>query len=443
MRVFIVGAGEVGTHIASALSREGHDLVVVERDKEKVRQLQSQLDVLAVRGDGCNARILETHGVERADLFFAVSNDDAANLLCALTARKLGAPRCVVRVGRPHHGSNPLLKADPEILALYPERLVAAEIQGLTRVPGASKAHFFADGKLCLLKAPPDPSAPIYGRPLRELQGPEGWILTGIRRGEQTIIPRGDTRLLDGDIIYAVGRTETAHGFLSSIGIESRPTRRVVIAGGGHVGYWLSRVLVKDHVDVTVIQRGARRAFDLAAEVPEALVLQGDATDPAMLREAGVDEADYFVAATQDTETNILSSLLAREMGARAEVVLYHTPEFLDVLNAVKIDLPVSPRLMIAGRILRMVHRREIISLDVVEGGDAEVVEFKVPANAKVLKRPLAELRFPKSSIVGAVLRGKELFVPRGAFQFKAKDRALVFTLTDTLPALEKMFRER
>jgi trk system potassium uptake protein TrkA len=443
MKVFIVGAGEVGTHIASALCEEGHDLVIIERDQQKVRDLQAQLDVLAVRGDGCNSQILEAHGIERADLFFAVSNDDAANLLAALTARRMGAPRCIVRVGRPYHGRNPLLKADPEIQALYPERLVAEEIQGLTRVPGATKAHFFADRKLALVKAQPAPTAPIYGRALRELEGPEGWILTGIRREETTIIPRGDTRLEEGDLVYAVGNTATAQEFLASIGVDSRPTRRVVIAGGGHVGYWLSRVLVKDHIDVTVIQRGARRAFDLAAEVPEVLVLQGDATDPAMLREAGVDEADYFVSATQDTETNILSSLLARELGAKREVVLYHKPEFLDVLKAVKAALPLSPRLMIAGRILRMVHRREIVNLDVVEGGDAEVVEFKVPSNAKVLKQPLAQLSFPKSSIVGAVLRGKDLFVPRGTFQFKAKDRALVFTLTDTLPALEKMFRER
>ena len=139
MKIFIVGMGEVGFHIARSLSEEGHDLVVIELDPEKIKRLQSELDVLAVTGDGCSPAILEEHGVENAELVFAVSNNDPTNLLVALTARKMGAKRCVARVGDPHHGSNPLLQADPEIIPLYPERLVAEEILGLTRVPGATK----------------------------------------------------------------------------------------------------------------------------------------------------------------------------------------------------------------------------------------------------------------------------------------------------------------
>ncbi len=443
MKIFIVGAGEVGVHIAASLTREGHDLVVIERDREKVRKLQTQLDVLVVSGDGCNPTLLESHGVQAADLFFSVSNEDASNLLSAMTARALGASRAVVRLGQPYHGRNPLVSNDPEIVALYPERLVAEEIHGLTRVPGASKAHFFARGKLLLLQTRPSRGADIYGRPLKQLRGPAGWILVGVHRAGQTIIPRGDTELLRGDVLYAVGGAETVSDYLQSIGVESRPTRRVVIAGGGHVGRFLSNLLIKDHVEVTVIQRSSRRANELAADLPRALVLRGDATDPAVLREASIAEADYFVAATQGDETNILSSLLARELGARTAIALYQRPEFRNVLRAVRVDLPISPRMMTAGYALRMVHRSEIVSLDLVAGGDAEVVEFKVPARAKVLRQPLERLSFPRSAIVGAVMRGDELFVPGGKFEFKEGDRAVVFTLSDTLPSLEKMFRGR
>ena len=164
------------------------------------------------------------------------------------------------------------------------------------------------------------------------------------------------------------------------MGVESKPTRRVIIAGAGQVGEWLARLLIKEKIQVTVIQRGKDRAFDFAAAVPEALVLRGDATEPDLLREAGIEEADYFVAATQQDEANLLSSLLARESGARVVVALYHQPEFLNLMHAVRVDIPLSPRMMIAGTILRMVHRTEILSLDLVEGGDAEVVEFEVPA---------------------------------------------------------------
>ena len=225
--------------------------------------------------------------------------------------------------------------------------------------------------------------------------------------------------------------------------MRAEPTKKVVIAGAGQVGEHLARALVKEKIDVVVVQRGASRAFDMASRVPEALVLRGNATEPALLREAGVEKADYFVAATQNDEANLLSSLLAREIGCKATVALYNRPEFLNLMHAVRIDIPLSPRLMIAGRILRMVHRTEIVSLDLVEGGDAEVVEFKVPAKARVLKRDLVDLHFPREAIVGAVIRGEELFVPGGSFRFQEDDRALVFTLTQTLPDLERMFRGR
>jgi len=443
MKVFIVGAGEVGIHIAQSLIREGHDLTLIERDAKKVSQLQSSMDVLAVCGDGCNPRTLRHNGAGDADLFFAVSDKDSVNLLAALTARALGAKRCVVRVADPDLGRNPLVRKDEEILLLYPEQLVAEEIFSLMRVPGAGKARFFGEGRLVLLQARPSIMAAIYGKPVKELEGPANWILTGINRAAGIVIPRGDTILRPGDLIYAVGPTETMHEYLVSIGIEADPTKKVVVAGAGQVGASLARLLVKQKIRVVVIQRGSSKAFDLAADVPEALVLRGDATDPEMLREAGVEEADYFVAATQRDEANLLSSLLAREMGAKSVVGLYNQPEFLNLMNAVKIDIPLSPRMMIAGHILRMVHRREIISLDLVAGGNAEVVEFEVPAKARALKRPLSKLNFPRASIVGAVMRDQEIFVPTGDFQFEEGDRALVFTLTETLPELERVFRGR
>ncbi len=441
MKVFIVGAGEVGFHIASSLTQEGHEIIVIEADPDKVQRLQNEIDVLAVSGDGCNARILEQYGVHDADIFFAVSNDDAANLLSALTARRIGVKKCVARVGNPYHGYSPLLQDDPDILPLYPERLVAEEILGLMRIPGATKAHFFADGKLVLLRVRPSEDVDIYEKPLRDLKGPAGWILAGLVQGLRLKVPKGDTVLRRGQSIYAVGRTETVGDFLKAVGIETPPPKRVLIVGAGHVGSWLAKGLVKDKIQVTVIQRKLHKAQALASEVPEALVLQGDATDPALLREAGVQDADYFVAATQDDEANVISSFLARGEGARMLVTLYQRPEYLNVLRAARVDIALSPRLVTAGTILRMVHRREILSLDLVESGDAEVVEFKVPAKSKVLKAPLRNLKWPQDSIVGAVIRGEERHLPSGDFTFEVGDRALVFTLTEALPKLEKLFR--
>jgi trk system potassium uptake protein TrkA len=443
MRIFILGAGEVGYHIATSLVLEGHDLTVIEADPERAQKVQTTLDVMSVQGDGCQADLLLKYGVENADLFFSVSDSDAVNLLAALTARRLGAKKAIARLGVPEHGENPLLLDDPGIIPLYPERLVAEEILGLTRIAGVSKAHFFEGGKLLLLRARPSSRADIYDRPLRELEGPEGWILVGVETGMKLSIPRGDTVLRPGQRIYAVGRTETAKEFLEAIGVEAPKVKRVVIAGAGHVGSYLAKKLVEDDVQVTVIQRHPGKALALATEVPGALVLQGDATDTSILKEAGAPDADYFVAATQDDETNVISSYLAHEAGARIVVSLYQRPEFVNVLRAARVDIGLSPRLITAGTILRMVHRREILSLDLVASGDAEVVEFQVPASSRVLKKPLRDLDLPKGSIVGAVIRGEESFVPGGNFIFEPGDRVLVFSLTEALERLEKLFRAR
>lgn len=441
MKIIILGAGEVGVHIASSLRNEGHDLVLIEKDPRKVARLASTMDILAVAGDGCNPRILKAQGVATADLFFAVTNNDPVNLLSTLTARRLGAKQCVVRVGDPALGKNPLVKGDEYIKLLNPERLVAEEIFSLTRVPGANKARFFHDGRLALVQARPSTSASIYGRPLKTLQGPPNWILTGIHRTSGTVIPRGDTVLQPGDLVYGVGPTETIQQFFDSIGVVSSPTRNVLIAGAGRVGTLLAQLLVRDKIKVTVVNRTKERAFRCADRVPEALVLQGDVSDPTILREAGVEQVDYFVATTSNDEVNLLSSLLARELGAHSTVALYHQPEFLNLMQATRIDIPVSPRLMIAGEITRMVHRREIVSIDIVEGGEAEIVDFKVPANARALKKPIKHMNFPRKAIIGTVIRGEEIFVPGGDFQFQEGDEALVFTLAEALPDLEKLFR--
>lgn len=443
MKIFIVGAGEVGSHIATSLVREGHDLVVIDQDASRVRQLQSSVDVLAVQGDGTNTQLLRRHGIEKADLFFSVSDKDVVNLLSVASARALGCPRCVVRVGQRYHADNPLLD-DEGITPIFPEELVAQEIMAMTRVPGAMRARFFEQDRLVLLHIRPSPTADhLYGRPLKDLNWPHDWVLTAVRAGTRIAIPSGATVLQRDWRLYAVGRTERIDKLLEFTGVESRPTRKVLIAGGGQVGARLTEMLLRAKVQVTIVQRSRERALDLASTLTGARVLHGDATDPEILREAGVEEADYFVAATQDDMSNMMSSLLAKEMGAHALIALYNRPEFLGVMRAAQIDLPLSPRLVSAGTILRTVHGREILSLDLVAGGEGEVVEFQVPKRAKVLAKPLKDLRLPRGCVVGAVVRGEEIFVPAGDFSFRQGDRVVIFTLAEQLQQLEKFFHAR
>lgn len=443
MKIFIIGAGEVGFHIASSLAREGHDLVIMDRDGRRARELQSQLDVLVVHADGCDAGMLDQHGISEADIVFTVSNNDAANLLASISARRMGADRCVVRLGQPHYRRNPLLLEDERIIPIHPEQLVAEEMATITRVPGASKARFFEKGRLVMVQVRPAESAAIYGKPLKEVDWPEGWLLAGLRKGNAIRVPHGGSSIRRGETCYVVGPTDGMKRVTDYLGVESGGAKQVVVGGGGHVGSALVRLLIEEGVSVSVIEKSENTALELASRLPRAVVLQGDVSDPGILREAGANEADYFIASTQDDMTNVVSALLAKELGARTVAALYNRMEFLNILRAAHIDMPISPRLVMAGTILRMVHRREILTIDMVADGRAEIVEFEVPKSARVLNQPLKSARFPKGVVVCAVARGEEIHVPSGDFRFQVGDHVLVFALANALENLERMFHER
>ena len=310
MKILIVGAGEVGKHIAARLVREGHDLVVIDRDPDRISKI-NDLDLLGHEHDGCNPEALAELGIAKAGLLFAVSNDDTTNILAAITARALGVQRCVVRVSARHHYSNPLL-ADENITLIDPEELVAQEIKGMMRVPGAVRARFFKQDRLVLLHLLlGEQSADLCGRALRDLDWPGDWKLVALRRGTRIEIPTGDTQLEPGCRLYVVGRSDRIDEILAYSRVESRRAQRVVIAGGGQVGQRLAGLLDDMDIDVTVLQRSRERAELLAGALPRASVLCGDMTDPELLAEAGVGEADYFVAATGDDQTTSAEAVAA------------------------------------------------------------------------------------------------------------------------------------
>ena len=420
----------MGEHLIRQLSwlPEHHDITLVERDSETRIQLQRKYDIGIAEADARVPEVLTQH-CAGADVMFALTNDDATNMLAALTATDpaIGVHRAVVRLSDQRHRQNPLLAEESRrqaIETIFPEELVAEEILGILRYPGAHSVRSFGDGVLVLLRAVPQ-NPVVFDRPIEEIDtAPRGWILTGILRkqGGTLEIPRGRTRVQAGDEVFAVGPAVEARNYLKAIGVDQRPARRVVVAGLGQVGRRLGELLLDEDVDLTAIRRHPTSGFPLAAHT-----IVGDATDEDILQEAGVEDADFFVAATDADEVNLMAAHLAKKGGARRTVALYNRDDLHEAMQDLGVDYPISPGGVSAGALMKLLHTRATVRLDFVEGG-GELVEIEVAEGSPATRAPLRRLGLPHTCIVGEVVRERSApFVPNGDTEFVPGDRVALF----------------
>ncbi len=460
----------MGEHLLWHLSvlPERHEVILVDREPEVRAHLERKFDIAAAEGDAAIPSVLLQHG-EGADVLFALTNDDATNMLAAITATDpvIGARRAVVRLSDRRHRDNPLLdrgNRPDTVHTIFPEHLVAQAILGIIRHPTAISFRSFADGALALVRARPERDF-VFGKRLRDLDvAPRRWILTGILRrprgpksaeggmlvdptghpAGELHIPRGDSRIAVGDEVFAVGPAHTAPAFFRALGHDIPRTRRVVIAGLGQVGRRLAELLLEAEVEVTVIKRRptGRRS------VPAPTII-GDAAQEDILAEAEVDGADFFVAATSADEVNLMAAVLAKKGGARRVIALHNREDLRDVLLTLGVDHPISPGVITAGELMRHLHSRALVRLDWV-GGGGELVEIKVADGSPATRARLAELDFPRDAIAGEVRRpGMAAFVPDGDYRFRVGETVVLFIKAsqadpdgahELLEALERLF---
>jgi trk system potassium uptake protein TrkA len=439
MRVIVVGAGEVGYHLAARLSREHHDVAVVERDPELGQRIQAQLDLLVVEGNGASLATLEKAGVQRAELLLAVTNFDEANLIACLIASQFNVRLKVARVSNPEYYERRGVLAEKKFgadLLINPEFECAREIFKLFLRSAASDVAEFAGGRIILLGLPVHEGAPATGRTLEEIGRmlrERHFLTVAIDRNGRSIIPHGSTKLEAGDEIYLIAETSHVPDAYRLLGLEGQRMQRVMLLGGGRVGLHLARLLERDGIQPTIIERGRARCVELAGELDTALVLHGDATDLDLLMHEGIAETDGLAAVTNEDETNLLASLLAKHLGAKKVIALLKRSEYIPLVTRVGIDAAVSPRLSTANRILQHVRGGRILSLAVMERNRAEAMELEVLPDSRAASRTVRELDLPEGAIVGAVERGKEIMIPRGDTRIEAGDHLVVFALPEAI----------
>jgi len=446
MRVVIIGAGAVGFHLAERLSVEGQDVVVIEADARRAAAVSEQLDVLALTGNGASLRNLEQAGIDRTDLFLAVSGEDEVNLVACLAASRLGARFKVARISNVDYYTRGDVLSREHLgvdLMINPERECAWETFQLLNSEAATDLVRFADGRVQLVGLRVREGSDVADKSLAEIAQmlrDRHYITVAIVRDGRTEIPTGSSRIEAGDLIYVLAPSDEADRLAPMAGYPSAKLRRVMIAGGRDEAIYLGEYLEEHNVECTILDVDRQRCVELAERLPRALVLNADATNLELLEMEGIEGADGFVAYTGHDDTNMLSSLLAKSSGARRVISLIQRFDYMPLVGRVGIDAAVSPKMSTVNAILRYVRRGNVLSVATLKGIDAEALELDVRERAPIAGRTLQEVDFPENAVLGIILRGEEVILPRGRDVVMPGDKVIVFALPSSIREIESLF---
>jgi len=446
MNIIVAGAGEVGSSVARHLVHEGHDVTVIDRNPDRTAKIAESIDVLTYTGSSASMKVLREAGVTKADLVIAVSNNSEVNLLTAVIAKQLGVKSAVARTSDADHVdatvgfSTDVLGID---LVVCPDVLTAAELVQVVRSRGAVAIERFAQNRVELIQLTVGAGTAPTQHKLRDLTLPRGALVAAVLHDDELIVPTGDDVLHTNDDAFVIGRVDVIEQIEAIFGKRRPRTKRHIILFGGDL---LARAVIRglrdENARITVIDRKAAVCQALAAEVG-VNVVHGDATDGELLKEEGIEHADFFAALTPEDDLNLLSTLLAKQLGARRTLALVQKTEYASIYRRLGIDATICPWLLVANQILRYVRPSELISLSLLEGGKGEVLEFRAHERSRIVGTPLKHLDFPRGAIIGAVLRGDDAFVPAGGDAIAAGDLVVVFALPRVRDQVAKLFGER
>lgn len=445
MLIIIVGAGKVGYNLAQMLSTEKHDVVVVEKDEERLEHIGEHLDIQTVSGNGASPAVLKEAGAEKADMLIAVTEMDEINMVACMLAKQLGTSRTVARIRNPDYAEEyPSTFYDRMgiDLVINPEQVTAMKIAKVIEVPEALSVEYYAGGRIQMLELKIGPSAPVVGKKLKDLNIPNQCLIACILRDSRMIVARGETMIRAGDNVFVIVRTKDPVLVEKIIGKQLGKTNNVTILGAGRISYYLTNYLLKKKLaSVKVIEKDRTIAKYFAQRMPEALIINGDGTDPELLKEENIEDSDIFVAVTQDDKINLLVSLLVKNLGVPRTITQVRRSDYAKLMEQVGIDVAISPRLLTAEAIFHFIRRGNIVSVTMVEEDMAEFIELIVPATAKVVNKSLKQINLPPGTLVGAIRRKDEVIIPRGTNVIKAGDQVIVFALSQYIGVVEKYFK--
>lgn len=446
MRIIIAGAGEVGFHLAKLLSMEGHTITVVDLDNDKLASISNQLDLGVLNGSSTSFGTLIQASVQRADLLIAVTNTEEVNLTTCIIAKHLGAKKTIARIANVEF----LMKKEKLDLStlgidelISPSSLAAREIKRLCKESALTDFIDFDKGKLSLIGLKVEYGSLIAGKTIGEIdffKKDNNFVPVAILRNNETIIPDDNTRFLINDHAYFTANKQGLDRVLEVFKKKRIDIRNIMILGGSSVGYHAARALSKQY-RVKLIEPDKELCMKLTDGLPDTLIINADGRDVDVLEEENLSEMDAFISVTDNSETNIITSLVAKNHGVKKTIALVENVDYIHLSQSIGVDTLINKKLIAANFIFRYIRKGEVLSLTSLHGADVEALEFEVTPGSRAVGKRVRDVKFPKGAIIGGIIRGDRGFIHDGQTRFEEKDHVVVLSKLKYIHKVESLFK--
>ena len=448
MKIIIAGAGEVGFHLAKLLSFESQDITLIDNKKSNLNIAENQLDIKTIEGNSASISVLKDANVENCDLVVSLTTSETTNFTTCFLAKQLGAKRTIARISNSEfiEGSQEIDFGSIGIDELIsPESLATEEIKLLIHESAFNNSHDFEDGILKMMGVKLEKNAPFVGKTVMEsasvYPGVHFMPIAIKKEGsDNTIIPRGDTVFDLGDQVYFITNHKGLTELYDLLGTEKQNIENIMILGAGRIGSKLARDLSSEGLNVKIIEIDKEKANNLAEELNNVMMLNVDGRNVDLLVEENLENMDAFIATTGNSETNIMSCLMAKSKNIKKTIALVENMDYFNLSQSIGIDTLINKKLLAANDIFRFVRKGDVVELAKLNNMDAEIVEFNVSENSKVLNKKIVNLNFPREAIIGGVIRNDEGLIVLGDFEIQLGDRVLVCSSPEALNKVESLF---
>ncbi|GAA4886464.1 Trk system potassium transporter TrkA [Flaviramulus aquimarinus] len=448
MKIIIAGAGEVGFHLSKLLSYESQEITLIDPNKKSLSYANTHLDIKVVRGDATSIAILKEARVDTIDLFIAVTSSETTNITVCVLAKQLGANKTIARISNTefiHYKDEVGFTKFGIDELISPEALAASEIELSLKQSSFNENYEFEDGALTMAGLTLSRSASFVGKTVKEAAEifPEiHFVPIAIQRfGTQyTIIPRGDTKFMRGDNVVFVTSEGGADELCKLTGKVNRDIKNVMILGGSQIAYKTARDLSEKGLNVKLLEGNRDRAFEIADALTSVLVINSDGRNVDLLDEENIGEMDAFISVGPNSETNIMSCLVAKSKGVKKTIALVENMDYFDLSHTIGIDTLINKKLLAANNIFRYIRRGEVVAMTKLSNLNAELLEFEVKATSAVCNKTIKSIDFPRTAIIGGVIRNGVGMIALGSFKIQKDDRVVVCCLLKSIKRVEKLF---
>ncbi len=451
MKIIILGAGQVGSSLAANLSTEANDITVIDHDEQALRALRDRFDINSVAGHASHPSVLRQAGADDADMIIAVTDSDETNMVaCQVAYTVFHTPTKIARVRSIDYLSHPEIfkqEALPVDVLISPEQLITEYIQRLIQYPGALQVLDFADGQVQLVGVKAYYGGPLVGHELRELKEHLPNIesrVAAIFRRDRAIFPKGNTIIEAGDEVFFVAAPGHIKAVISELREKDKPYKRIMLAGGGNIGRRLAKTLENDY-QVKLIDHNTKRSTSLANELEKTIVLLGDVADEELLLEENIENTDVFCSLTNDDEANILSAMLAKQLGARKVMSLVNRAAYVDLIQSGDIDIAISPQQATIGSLLTHIRRGDVVKVHSLRRGAAEAIEAIAhgdKSNSKVVGSTIGNLKLPAGTTIGAIVRNDKVVIAHHDTVIESEDHVILFLVDKSrISEVERLFQ--